>query len=134
MLTRNRIWLTTSCSRLTIIDHKVVEFAATIPPHLKLKGINEKYILKKVGQDILPRSTRNRRKRPFRIPINTWFKDELNEMAEQALDDSVIVREGYFKPEVVADIMRRHRRSELLYNHQLYALLVFEMWYERFIG
>jgi len=54
-------------------------------------------------------------------------------MAVQALDDSVIVQEGYFKPEVVADIMRRHKRSELLYNHQLYALLVFEMWHERFI-
>lgn len=121
-------------ARVPIIDHKVVEFAATIPPHLKLKGMTEKYILKKVGQDILPPSARNRRKRPFRIPINTWFKDELNEMAEQTLDDSVILREGYFKPEIVADIMRRHKRSELLYNHQLYALLVFEMWHERFVG
>ena len=121
-------------ARVPIIDQKVVEFAATIPPQLKLKGLTEKYILKKVGQDILPRSTRNRRKRPFRIPINTWFKDELNEMAVQVLDDSVILREGYFKPEVVADIIRRHKRSELLYNHQLYALLVFEMWHERFVG
>ncbi len=120
-------------ARVPIIDHKVVEFAATIPPHLKLKGMTEKYILKKVGHDILPRSARNRRKRPFRIPINTWFKDELNEMAAQALDDSVILRERYFKPEVVQDIMRRHKRSELLYNHQLYALLVFEMWHKRFI-
>lgn len=120
-------------ARVPIIDHKVVEFAATIPWNLKLKGLTEKYILKKVGQDILPRSTRTRRKRPFRIPINTWFKDELNEMAEQVLDDSVIVREGYFKPDVVQDIIRRHRRSELLYNHQLYALLVFEMWHERFM-
>jgi asparagine synthase (glutamine-hydrolysing) len=121
-------------ARVPIIDHKVVEFAATIPPQLKLKGMTEKYILKKVGQDILPRSTRTRRKRPFRIPINTWFKDELNEMALQALDDSVIAREGFFKPEIVADIIRKHKRSELLYNHQLYALLVFEIWHERFIG
>ena len=120
-------------ARVPIIDHKVVEFAAIIPPQLKLKGMTEKYVLKKVGQDILPPSARNRRKRPFKIPINTWFKDELNEMAEQVLDDSVIVREGYFKPDVVQDIMRRHKRSELLYNHQLYALLVFEMWHERFM-
>ncbi len=120
-------------ARVPIIDHKIVEFAATIPPQLKLKGMTEKYILKKVGQDILPPSTRNRRKRPFKIPINTWFKDELNDMAMQALDDSVILREGYFKPEVVQDIMRRHKRSELLYNHQMYALLVFEMWHERFV-
>ena len=121
-------------ARVPIIDHKVVEFAATIPPQLKLKGMTEKYILKKVGYDILPPSARNRKKRPFKIPINTWFKDELNEMAMQVLDDSVILREGYFKPEVVQDIMRRHKKSELLYNHQLYALLVFEMWHERFVG
>lgn len=52
-------------------------------------------------------------------------------MAEQVLDDSVILREEYFKAEVVVNIMRRHKRSELLYNHQLYARLVFEMWCER---
>lgn len=58
-------------AQVPIIDHKVVEFAASILPQLKLKGMTEKYILKKVGQDILPPSARNRRKRPFRIPINT---------------------------------------------------------------
>lgn len=120
-------------ARVPIIDHTVVEFAASIPHHLKLKGITEKYILKKVGQDIIPHSTQTRRKRPFRIPINTWFKDELNEMSRQVLDDSVITREGYFKPEVVANIIKRHNKSELLYNHQMYALLVFELWHERFI-
>ncbi|MEA1984547.1 MAG: asparagine synthase (glutamine-hydrolyzing) [Euryarchaeota archaeon] len=121
-------------ARVPIIDHEVVEFAATIPRHLKLKGMTEKYILKRVGQDILPPSTRNRKKQPFRIPISTWFKDELSEMAEQAMDDPVIAREGYFRPEVVQDIVGRHKRSELLYNHQMYAMLVFEMWHERFIG
>lgn len=60
------------------------------------------------------------------------FEDEhlLNEMAEKVLDDSIIVREGYFKSDFVSDIMRKHKRSELLYNHQLYALLVFEVWHE----
>jgi len=69
-------------ARVPMIDHCVVEFASSIPPALKLKGLTEKYILKKVGKDLLPPGACNRRKRPFRIPINTWFKDELNEMAE----------------------------------------------------
>ncbi|WP_094226522.1 asparagine synthase (glutamine-hydrolyzing) [Methanolobus psychrotolerans] len=120
-------------ARVPIIDHNVVEFACSIPDSLKLKGMTEKYILKKVGKDILPKATQQRKKRPFRIPIGTWFKGELMEMAEQAMDDSVIVREGYFKPEVIQDIMKKHNRSELLYNHKLYALLVFEMWSETFL-
>lgn len=120
-------------ARIPIIDQKVVEFAASISPELKLRGMTEKYILKKVGQGMLPPATQNRKKRPFRIPIDTWFKGELHEMAQQVLDESVIVEQGYFKPEVVKDIMKRHERAELLYNHQMYALLVFEMWHERFM-
>ena len=120
-------------ARVPMIDHLVVEFASSIPPPLKLRGLTEKYILKKIGKDMLPPGACSRRKRPFRIPINTWFKDELNEMAEQVLDDSVIIKEGYFKPDVVANIMKRHKNAELLYNHQMYALLVFEMWHNEFI-
>jgi asparagine synthase (glutamine-hydrolysing) len=120
-------------ARVPIIDHNVVEFAYSIPDDLKLKGMTEKYILKKVGADILPKATQQRKKRPFRIPIDTWFKGELMEMAEQALDDSVIVKEGYFRPDALKDIIKRHNRSELLFNHKLYALLVFEMWSNTFI-
>ncbi|ABE52484.1 asparagine synthase (glutamine-hydrolyzing) [Methanococcoides burtonii] len=120
-------------ARVPIIDHKVVEFAASIPQELKLRGMTEKYILKKVGQGMLPPAAQNRKKRPFRIPIDTWFKDELHEMSQQVLDESSIVEQGYFRPEVVKDIMKKHERAELLYNHQMYALLVFEMWHERFM-
>jgi len=120
-------------ARVPIIDHKIIDFAATIPQKMKLKGNNEKYILKKVGQDLLPH-TKKMRKKPFRTPIDTWFKDELYEMAEQSLDDSIIKEQGFFKPETVNKIIKKHDNSELLYNHQLYALLMFETWYEKFIG
>jgi asparagine synthase (glutamine-hydrolysing) len=120
-------------ARVPIIDHKVVEFASCIPDNLKLKGMTEKYILKQVGKDILPKSIQQRKKRPFKIPISTYFKGELMEMAEQVLDNSSIVREGYFKPDVVQNIMKKHNNSELLYNHKLYSLLVFEMWSDTFI-
>ncbi|MBN1133413.1 MAG: hypothetical protein JXA38_00485 [Methanosarcinaceae archaeon] len=55
-------------------------------------------------------------------------------MAEKVLDDSIIVREGYFKSDVVSDITRKHKRYELLYNHQFYALLVFKVWHEMILN
>ena len=120
-------------ARVPLIDTKVVEFAASIPPHLKLKGLDEKYILKKAARDILPPATQDRKKRPFRIPINTWFKDELKEIALQVMSDSVVEKEGYFKPQQVENILRKHSQSKLLYNHQLYTLLVFEVWHKTFM-
>lgn len=120
-------------ARVPLIDHLVVEFASSVPPDLKLRGLTEKYILKKVGSDILPPALMKRKKRPFRIPIDTWFRGELDEMAKQVLDNSIIINEGYFKSDVVTNIIKKHKNAELLYNHQMYALLVFEMWHNEFI-
>jgi len=120
-------------ARVPLIDHLVVEFASSIPPDLKLRGLTEKYILKQVGSDILPPTLMKRKKRPFRIPIDTWFRGELDEMAKQVLDNSIIINEGYFKSDVVTNIIKKHKNAELLYNHQMYALLVFEMWHNEFI-
>lgn len=134
MLETDKLTMSSSIeARVPIIDHKVVEFASCIPDNLKLKGMTEKYILKKVGRDILPKTTLQRKKRPFKIPISTFFKGELMEMAEQVMDNSSIIREGYFKPGALQDIIRKHNNSELLYNHKLYSLLVFEMWSDTFI-
>lgn len=119
--------------KVPLIDHSVVEFAYSIPDALKLKGMTEKYILKRIAKDILPKQSQKRKKRPFRTPIDTWFKGELLEMAEQVMDNSTIVKEGYFKQDVISDIMKRHKNAELLYNHKLYSLLVFEMWSKTFI-
>lgn len=120
-------------ARVPLIDHLIVEFASSIPPNLKLRGLTEKYILKQVGSDILPPALMKRKKRPFRIPIDTWFRGELDEMAKQVLDNSIIINEGYFKSDVVTNIIKKHKNAELLYNHQMYALLVFEMWHNEFI-
>jgi asparagine synthase (glutamine-hydrolysing) len=59
-------------ARVPLLDHKVVEFAASLPPHLKLKGLTRKYLLKKVGRSLLPSEIIDRKKQGFPMPIYIW--------------------------------------------------------------
>ena len=64
--------------RFPFLDHRLVEFAATIPPRLRLKGMDEKYILKRAVADLLPAEVLARTKRPYRAPIrNAFLRAEL---------------------------------------------------------
>ena len=63
-------------ARVPLLDHKLVEFAAALPPHLKLNGLMRKYLLKKVGRSLLPVEIVDRKKEGFPIPIAAWFRGE----------------------------------------------------------
>ena len=92
-------------ARVPFMDHPLVELAARIPPEFKLKGMNEKYILKKLMADRLPSMPHNYKKRGFYTPIRDWFftRERYASIAphfsQQALLDS-----GIFNPDVVIEL------------------------------
>ena len=67
--------------RAPILDHKVMELAATMPSSLKLRGMNGKYIFKKAVEKILPQSVLRRKKMGFAVPLAHWFRSDLKELA-----------------------------------------------------
>jgi len=96
--------------RFPFLDHKVIEFAATIPPEYKIRGLNEKYVLKKTYEDILPESITSRPKQPYRAPIAPCFVDR-DTLASSMLGKDSIARYGYFDPDSVEMLLNKYRNS-----------------------
>ena len=83
--------------RFPYLDHRVIEFASTIPPHFKIRGLNEKYILKKTYQDLIPLGIIERNKQPYRAPIAPCFiGDQVDPIYKYLLSENKIREYGYF--------------------------------------
>jgi asparagine synthase (glutamine-hydrolysing) len=97
--------------RFPFLDHRVVEFAATIPPKYKIRILNEKYILKKAYEKLLPASIVNRPKTPYRAPISRCFMDEKANLASSLLAPAKIKEYGYFSADQAEKLMAKARKN-----------------------
>lgn len=114
-------------ARVPYLDHEVVEFVASLPPSMKLKGFREKAILRKSAAEILPKRTLNRQKQPFFTPIRSWFfADESSEIFERYLSKDALVSAGLFDPDLVASYRRQLQLTpdHILLRNQLEWTLV----------
>ncbi|MFQ5456018.1 MAG: asparagine synthase (glutamine-hydrolyzing) [Nitrospirota bacterium] len=120
--------------RAPILDHKFLEFAATIPPHLKLKGLKGKIILKNTMKNILPPAILKKKKQGFRVPIKLWLGNELKEMAENLLFDGRLRERGFFNEDYVRKIWSVYLNGNTMLAYKIWILLMFELWHRRFVG
>jgi asparagine synthase (glutamine-hydrolysing) len=120
-------------ARTPLLDHKLVEFAFRLPGSWKVHGLKTKHIFKKTMERLLPRENIYRRKEGFSIPIKRWLKTDLREMLLDHLSEERIKREGLFNAQAVAKMVDRHLAGRENYSHQLWALLVFEIWKENYL-
>jgi asparagine synthase (glutamine-hydrolysing) len=120
-------------TRIPFLDHELVEYVSTIPIELKLNGFRSKYILKKAARPVLPRTITHRAKQGFMVPIAEWFREELYEVARDVLLSRKAMQRGYFRPTFVSDLIERHRRGQRDHSHQLWSLLMFELWNRTFV-
>jgi asparagine synthase (glutamine-hydrolysing) len=120
-------------ARSPFLDHHVIEFAASLPENLKLRGLTTKYLLKRVLAKLLPAENLQRRKMGFGVPINHWLRGQMQPFLRETLLSEKALGRGFFKPESVARMVELHTRSERDYAHQLWTLLMLELWFQRFI-
>jgi len=120
-------------ARVPFLDHELVEFCAKIPPALKMKRLQEKYILRKAVQPILPEVIVWRRKRGLRAPFEQWLREGLPPFAAEMLSESTLSKKGYFNPSAVLDLLKRHRAGEQNIGMQLFGVLAVQLWDELFI-
>lgn len=120
-------------ARVPFLDHKVMEFAATIPTCLKLKGLTTKYILKKAVSDLLPEKILTRGKEGFSIPIKNWIMQELRPLLLDTLSEERIRKRGYFQPHYIQHLVQEHLNAKENHSHRLWALMVFEIWHQMYI-
>jgi asparagine synthase (glutamine-hydrolysing) len=120
-------------SRVPLLDAAVVEFAATLPPHLKITGARRKHVLKEAVRSLLPESILNRRKQGFGVPLGVWFRGELAGLFSDVLGSPRARQRGYFDPAFVDRLVREHRTGRRDHNLRLWQLLVFELWHRRYL-
>jgi asparagine synthase (glutamine-hydrolysing) len=122
--------------RTPFMDKKIVEFGLSLPIFYRLRGWDEKYILKQVACDILPKSIWKRRKHGFNVPIDYWFENTLGVKLRSLLDNS---SHGYYNKDYVLSLLDSLPslsggfKARNVVAQKLWTVLVFEMWCERFL-
>jgi asparagine synthase (glutamine-hydrolysing) len=119
-------------AREPLLDHKFVEFAATIPPELKLKGITTKYIFKRAMEGILPKEILYRPKRGFAIPLSQWFRGQLGPFVRDLLLSQRSLNRGIFRKAYIERLIELNDRGRSM-DLPLWTLITFELWCRRFI-
>jgi len=119
-------------ARVPLLDHTLVELAATIPPELKLRDRTTKYIFKRALQGLLPDAILHRHKRGFAIPLGAWFRGGLAGFARELLLSETSRRRGVFDTRHIEDLLQRHARGRPL-DLAIWTLISFEMWCRTFL-
>lgn len=120
-------------ARSPFLDHHVMEFAASLPARYKLRGLTTKHLLKNALKGLLPAENLTRSKMGFGVPIGKWFRGELKGfLAETILSERALGR-GYFKPDAIRHLVKEHTEGRRDYAHQLWTLLMLELWHQEFI-
>jgi len=120
-------------TRVPLLDHKIVEFIFKLPGDLKLKGMTTKWIFKKTMERLLPRKNIFRSKEGFSIPMKHWLRKELKELMLDYLSQERIQNEGLFNFDLIKKMIDLHLQGRENFSHQLWALLVFEIWKEQYL-
>jgi asparagine synthase (glutamine-hydrolysing) len=119
--------------RSPLLDHRIVEFAASLPPRVKLKGLTQKYLLKRAMRGILPERILKRPKAGFGVPLEFWLRGELRTFMCDTLLDSRTHDRGYFRPAVVRRYVDEHLSGRAHHHARLWSLLMLELWHRTFI-
>jgi len=120
--------------REPMLDHRLIEFVSSLPSTFKIKNGINKYILKEIVHKYIPRSLMDRPKRPFIAPLTVWFKAALKEQIIEYLNIGVLTKQGIFNAENVIKYRDRYLNGENVNYQKLWHILVFQIWYNRWMS
>ena len=118
--------------RVPLLDHRVLEFAASLPRSFKLHGLQTKYIFKKALAERVPEPILNRKKTGFPVPYDSWIRGELRGYVRDVLTDRKTVERGYFQRKAVESLLDANS-SSVNYSKELFSLVVLELWHRTFL-
>lgn len=116
--------------RVPLIDHRVVEFAWSLPHHMKVRNGEGKWILRRVLDRYVPREMLDRPKMGFGVPIDSWLRGPLKDWAEALLDERRLKDEQYFNPAPIREMWQQHLSEKQNNQYYLWDVLMFQAWYE----
>lgn len=116
-----------------ILHYDMVDLAARIPVEYKIKEKDRKIILKDTFSDMIPEKVAKAKKTGFAVPISHWFQNELKFDLTDTLDKSTISKQGLLNPDYVESLLNEHISGKKNNSGILWALYVFEKWYQKYI-
>lgn len=119
--------------RVPFLNRQMIEFAARMPPELKLRGFKRKYILKRALEKLLPHDVVWRKKAGFGAPIRSWLRGPLHPLVADLLSDEVVRKRGLFRPEEVKRLIDLNLSGREDLSLQIFQLLNIELWQRQFI-
>jgi asparagine synthase (glutamine-hydrolysing) len=120
-------------SRVPLLDHHVVEFAASLPVSMKIRGDRRKHLLKTLAFRYVPREILDRPKQGFGVPIGHWFRGSLRETFGDILGSPTARQRGYFNYAFVDRVLQEHLSGRRDHSLRLWQLLVFELWHRQYV-
>ena len=115
-------------ARVPLLDHRVVEFASTLPVNMRFRSGEGKWLLKQVLAKYLPREMFDRPKMGFGIPIGSWIKGPLKEWAEDLLSEQSLLQTEVFNPHPIRKRWQEHKSGEVNWDHHLWDVLIMQDW------
>jgi asparagine synthase (glutamine-hydrolysing) len=120
-------------ARVPLLDHKLLEFAATVPSSLKLRHGRSKHLLRRFLERRIPREIVERPKHGFEAPVGEWLRGPLAPMVDDLLLDRRSRERGVFDPQAVAQMWQEHRIGTRDHRHRLWSLVMLELWFRQFM-
>jgi asparagine synthase (glutamine-hydrolysing) len=114
--------------RVPFLDHTLVEFAAKVPSHLKLRNLTTKYILKKSAGNLLPKNILKRPKHGFEMPIARWLNNDLHDMVHDLLLSPQAQTKDILNQPIIADLVKTHKSGRENLSREIWSLLSLELW------
>ncbi len=118
-------------TRIPFLDHKLVEFACSLPLHMKIRKGTSKWLLKQVLYRHIPKEMVDRPKMGFGLPMDAWLRGPLREWAEDLLSTSRLENDGFFRPEPIRQKWKEHLSGERNWQYHLWDILMFQAWKAR---
>jgi len=117
-------------TRVPMLDHRVVEFAWSLPLNMRVRAGEGKWLMKQLLSRYVPRALTDRPKTGFGIPIDSWLRGPLREWAEELLDESRLRREGFINPAPVLEKWHAHVDAGRNWSYWLWDILMFQAWWQ----
>jgi len=120
-------------SRVPLLDHEVVTFAASLPARFKIQGSERKRVLKRAAAGVLPAEVLTRKKQGFGVPLADWFRGPLRALLADTLQSDRVRQRGYLDSSFVDRLIREHLSGRRDHALRLWVLLMFELWHQRYL-
>ena len=118
--------------RVPLLDHKLLEFAASLPENFKVRGFTTKYIAKRALRDRVPKEILQRKKAGFPVPYESWMRTELKDWVRDILLDSETLSRGYFQKTCIEQLLKDDLQYKG-YSKEILSLVALEAWHRMFL-